>query len=79
MSDATTEDISGTTETPKIGHIITKDDQLRGLVNGEEVIALCGYSYVPTRDGDGVPVCEDCEFMLRTMILRILEGNEWDS
>jgi hypothetical protein len=48
-------------EEGKVAHIIRKDDQMRGYVMGEEVIALCGARFVPTRDPERYPVCEACK------------------
>lgn len=45
---------------PKIAHIIDKDDMMRGYVFGEEVVALCGFRFVPTRDPDKYPMCKEC-------------------
>jgi len=57
----------------KVAHIIRKDDQMRGYVMGEEVVALCGTRFVPTRDPERYPVCEACKQAL-TMI-RASGGN----
>ena len=45
----------------KVAHIIRKDDQMRGYVMGEEVVALCGTRFVPTRDPEQYPVCGPCK------------------
>ncbi len=45
----------------KVAHIIRKDDQMRGYVMGEEVVALCGTRFVPTRDPEQYPVCGACK------------------
>jgi len=45
----------------KVAHIIRKDDQMRGYVMGEEVTALCGTRFIPTRDPEQYPVCEACK------------------
>lgn len=47
-------------EEGKVAHIIRKDDQMRGYVLGEEITALCGTKFIPTRDPDRYPVCEAC-------------------
>jgi hypothetical protein len=38
-----------------------KGDQLRGYVAGEAIVALCGKTFVPSRDYEGLPVCEACQ------------------
>ncbi len=48
-------------EEGKVAHIIRKDDQMRGYVMGEEVVALCGTRFVPTRDPEQYPVCGPCK------------------
>ena len=47
-------------EDGKVAHIIRKDDQMRGYVLGEEITALCGEKFIPTRDPERYPVCEGC-------------------
>ena len=44
----------------RVAHIVTKDEQLRGYVGGEPIKALCGKVWVPSRDYQGLPVCELC-------------------
>ena len=46
---------------PGFWHIIRKDDQMRGYVLGEEIQALCGHRFVPTRDPDRFPPCPGCK------------------
>lgn len=41
-------------------HIVKKDDQMKGYVFGEEVTALCGKRWVPSRDPEKYPVCPTC-------------------
>jgi hypothetical protein len=38
-----------------------KGDQLRGYVAGEPIVALCGRTFVPSRDYEGLPVCQACQ------------------
>jgi len=47
--------------------------QMRGYVMGEEVIALCGERFIPTRDPERYPVCEGCKQALT--MLRASGGN----
>lgn len=47
-------------EEGKVAHIIRKSDQMRGYVLGEEITALCGERFVPSRDPYKYPVCEPC-------------------
>lgn len=43
-----------------VAHIVMKRDQMRGYVAGEPIEALCGKIWVPSRDYQGLPVCEVC-------------------
>jgi hypothetical protein len=45
----------------RFAHIVRKDDQMKGYVMGEEVRALCGKVWVPSRDPDRYPVCPACK------------------
>lgn len=42
-------------------HIVMKEDQMRGYLTGEPIQALCGKVWVPTRDYQGLPVCQECQ------------------
>ncbi len=50
-----------------VAHIIRKDDQMRGYVHGEEITALCGTRFIPTRDPKNFPDCEGCKMELRNL------------
>lgn len=54
-------------EEGKVAHIIRKNDQMRGYVLGEEITALCGEKFIPTRDPYQYPVCEACRDVLTHM------------
>ncbi|MGI9609166.1 MAG: DUF3039 domain-containing protein [Acidimicrobiia bacterium] len=43
-----------------VAHIVNKDEQMRGYVGGEPIKALCGKVWVPTRDYQGLPICQPC-------------------
>jgi len=43
-----------------VAHIVMKGDQMKGYLIGEPILALCGKVWVPTRDYQGLPVCEAC-------------------
>lgn len=44
----------------RFSHIIRKDDEMKGYVMGEQVTALCGKKWVPSRDPQKFPVCPTC-------------------
>lgn len=43
-----------------MAHIVMKDDQMKGYLTGQPIKALCGKTWVPTRDYEGLPVCQAC-------------------
>jgi hypothetical protein len=51
----------------RFAHIIRKSDEMRGYVMGEEVVALCGKRWVPSRDPQRFPVCPECRSALTAM------------
>jgi hypothetical protein len=42
-------------------HYLKKDDHGRGYILGEEVEALCGKKWVPTKDPTRYPICPTCK------------------
>lgn len=48
----------------RFAHYIRERDHLRGYVLGEEVEALCGKRWVPSRDPERYPVCPTCKEIL---------------
>lgn len=50
---------SGDTD-DRVAHIVHKDEQMRGYVAGEPIRALCGKVWVPSRDPQGLPICQVC-------------------
>lgn len=44
----------------RVAHIVHKDEQMRGYVGGEAIEALCGKVWVPSRDPQGLPICQPC-------------------
>ena len=51
---------TGGGDSDDMAHIVTKDQQMRGYVAGEPIEALCGKVWVPSRDYQGLPVCQSC-------------------
>jgi hypothetical protein len=47
-------------DSDEYAHIVMRDDQMRGYVSGEPIKALCGKVWVPSRDYQGLPVCQAC-------------------
>lgn len=48
------------TDSDEYAHIVMREDQMRGYLNGEPIKALCGKEWVPSRDYEGLPVCQAC-------------------
>lgn len=51
---------SGQGDSDEVAHIVVREDQMRGYVIGDQIEALCGKVWVPSRDYQGLPVCERC-------------------
>lgn len=52
---------------PKEAHIVRKEDQMRGYVMGEPIVALCGKVWTPSRDYEGLPVCPRCKEIMEQL------------
>lgn len=48
-------------DSEKFAHYVNKDKIVEASVYGSLVTALCGKSWVPTRDPKNYPVCLDCQ------------------
>jgi hypothetical protein len=48
----------------RLAHIGRAADVNRAYVTGEQITALCGKRFVPTRDPDRYPVCPRCSALL---------------
>lgn len=62
----TPEIVDPSTGEPRIAHIVRKDDQMRGYL-GEEIEALCGKKWVPSRDPENLPICGKCKAFIKMM------------
>lgn len=51
---------TGHRDDDSVAHIVMRGDQMRGYLSGEPIKALCGKVWVPTRDYEGLPVCQKC-------------------
>jgi hypothetical protein len=58
---------------PKVAHIVKKGDATRGYIEGNEIEAICGERFIPTRDPERLPVCEACKAVLER--IRATPGN----
>lgn len=51
---------TGQGDSDEYAHIVMKGDQMKGYLAGEPIKALCGKTWVPSRDYEGRPVCQAC-------------------
>jgi len=61
-----TDDGSGSDD-PKVAHWARKDQITEAYVMGNEILALCGEVFIPSRDPEGLPVCGKCKEILDGM------------
>ena len=45
----------------RFAHYTLKTDSMRGYFEGVAITALCGKTWVPTRDPDKYPTCPACQ------------------
>lgn len=45
----------------RFAHYVRKSDLMKGYVEGEAILALCGKKWVPSRDPERYPVCPTCK------------------
>lgn len=51
---------TSTTNPDRLAHYVDKSKIVDAHVLGSELVALCGYRWVPTGDPEGHPVCPPC-------------------
>lgn len=51
---------TGRGDDDRLAHIVMKGDQMKGYLTGEPIKALCGKVWVPSRDYEGLPICQAC-------------------
>jgi hypothetical protein len=56
------------TDEPKVAHVVRKDDYMRCFVFGEEIEALCGERFIPTRDAERYPTCGECKAAIQNIL-----------
>lgn len=64
MSQTTLDRNPSTTDTdqsPRVKHIVPKDQITEAYVLGTPVTALCGFVFVPSRDPENYPLCQACK------------------
>lgn len=51
---------------PVIAHLCDKAGITEAYVLGTMLVALCGYTWVPSRDPEPLPLCEACKDIYET-------------
>jgi hypothetical protein len=52
---------------PREAHYVDKGRMVEAYIEGTPVVALCGKTFVPTRDPQRYPVCPACEHVIKSM------------
>lgn len=70
MSDTLTvlEATEPSLDEPKVAHIVKKDGLTDAYVFGTPLVSLCGIKFVPSRDPEQYPVCQECAKRLREIL-----------
>lgn len=50
---------------PEVAHYAEKTSVTEGYVLGSPVIAICGQVFVPSRDPENLPICQECSEIIR--------------
>lgn len=67
MSTSTETDVRLDTnngEHDRFSHYVRREDANRAYVTGEEIVALCGKKWTPSRDPEKYPICPTCRDLL---------------
>jgi hypothetical protein len=51
----------------RFAHYVRKADITRAMVEGVEVVALCGKKWIPNRDPNRYPVCPTCKQIMASL------------
>lgn len=51
----------------KFSHYVKANELMPAMINGSELVALCGKKWVPTRDGLKFPKCPTCVEIWKTL------------
>jgi len=49
---------------PTFSHYVPRDEIMRAMVEGVPVTALCGKTWIPSRDPQKYPVCPVCQELM---------------
>ena len=54
-------------DSDKHSHYVRKEDIMRSAVDGVPAVALCGKTWMPSRDPERYPVCPKCVEMMKML------------
>jgi len=47
----------------RFSHYAPKNQITKAMVEGTPIVALCGKTWVPSRDASKFPICPDCQYI----------------
>jgi len=62
-------DLSDTDDSNQFAHYAEKASVTEGYIMGTPVIALCGKTFIPSRDPEKLTVCPPCKEILNGLFL----------
>ena len=65
----TLEDLETDSNTPKYAHYAESASVTEGYIMGTPVIALCGETFIPSRDPEKLRICPSCKEILNGLFL----------
>jgi hypothetical protein len=71
LEDLETEKKDANTDKPKYSHYAESTSVTEGYVLGTPVMALCGETFVPSRDPKKFPVCPACKNIAEALFLGV--------
>lgn len=65
---------NGSTPPDEVAHMIDQrdpaNDVTQAMIDGTEIVALCGYRWIPSRDPHRFPLCRPCA----EAVYRVVDG-----
>ncbi|MBA2640839.1 MAG: DUF3039 domain-containing protein [Nocardioidaceae bacterium] len=61
LDDARTQPSTGDGDHERFSHYVPQDKLTAAMVEGTPVVALCGKTWVPSRDPQRFPLCPECK------------------
>lgn len=67
VEDTRTHPVTDDGDHERFSHYVPKDKLMGAMVEGTPVVALCGKTWVPSRDPQRFPVCPECREIWQSM------------